>query len=225
MSVITQLIANVFESMEAKKSTFMIHEDEISLSSTAKFFGTLNLTSDIVDAKGSAKYPHIISSIYHLPADLLSRFRTVYLSKPDTESILKMYFVIHGFTLSDELAKTLNSVYALWTQLAIVEIMPSLRLFCSLIADAGDHLDKLKATELALAASDVTNDPEAAKEHEGNLILPADSESGADIITDNESIPLGIILSSPFLTSYVKQYMKHGYILKHIFFSKYFFQI
>ena len=209
MSVITQLIANVFESMKAKKLTFMIHEEEIALSSTAKFFATLNLTSEIVGAKASAKYPHIISSMYHLPADLLSRFRTVCLSKPDTERILKMYLVINGFTLSDELAKTLISVYTIWTKLAIIEAMPSLKMFCSLIANAGDHLDKLKATELAMVASDTISDPDAAEEQEGGLTLPAEAESAADIVADNESTPRGIIFSliSLFIHSFIHSFI------------------
>ena len=181
LSVITQLLANVSESMKAKKSTFLIHDDDIPLCATSKFFATLNLTSEIVDAKVSYRFPLITSSMYHLPADLLSKFRTVCLSKPDTESILKMYLVVHGFNFSHELAKILTNLFLMWTKLAILEVMPSLRVLYSIITDAGDYLNKLKAAD----------DLKESVPKDIFIFVPTRVDYTADETTGNDNDPPG----------------------------------
>ena len=193
MSVISQLIASVFDSIKAKKATFMMREDEITLCSSTKVFATLNIESEIDVRKASAKYPLITSSMYNLPADLLSQFRTVCLSKPDTESILRMYLIIHGFSLFDELARKLVAVYSIWTELTFVGSMPSLRALYSLISDAGDHLDKRKAMRLALLSTDDAEQPGTTQEQEACVNLPAEAESASDIKSSNEIIAPGLL--------------------------------
>ena len=181
LSVITQLLANVFESLKAKKSTFLIHDDDIPLCATSKFFGTLNLTSEFVDTKVSYRFPLITSSIYHLPADLLSKFRTVCLSKPDRESILKMYLVVHGFNFSHELAKILANLFSMWKKLTVMEVMPSLRVLNSIITDAGDYLDKLKAAD----------DLKESVPKDIFVAVPTQEEYTYDETTGNDNEPQG----------------------------------
>ena len=192
MSVITQLITNVFESMKAKKSTFLMHDEEIMLSPSTKFFATMNLTSEIIDGNTSVQYPTIISSLYHLPADLLSKFRTVSLSAPGTENILKMYLIIHGFSFSNELARMVTNIYSIWEKLAMIEMMPSVRFLCSLIADAGDHLDELKAVQMA-ALDEVRSDNRdtVEKERIPSPASPVDEMSATGRALDDEDIDAG----------------------------------
>eukprot|EP00795_Rhopilema_esculentum_P016198 gene16198-7569_t len=149
LSVITQLVARINQSLQAKKSTFTMLDDELSLSCNAKVFACMDLCGEVADNKAPSFFPNITSSLYTVPAGLLAKFRIVCLSTPDIETIVKMHLMVHGFSYNENLAHSLANIYSIWSKLAMVEAAPSVRALCSMVSDAGDHLDQLKALELA----------------------------------------------------------------------------
>ena len=167
MSIVTQLITSVYESLRANKSTFVMFEEEVTLSSHAKIFATLNLKCEFSDANLTGPFPIIKSSLYRLPADLMSKFRPVCLSMPDAKSIIKMQLIVHGFSSADELAVLLARLLSTWRQLAWMETMLSVKVISNIIADASDHLDKFKAQRSAsLGAQDRVSEKIVDKEDE-----------------------------------------------------------
>ena len=149
--MITQLVARINQSLQAKKSTFTMLDDELSLSCNAKVFASMDLCGEVADNKAPCFFLNITSSLYNVPAGLLAKFRIVCLSTPDVETIVKMHLMVHGFSYNENLAHSLANIYCIWSKLAMVEAAPSVRALCSLVSDAGDRLDQLKALEFAEA--------------------------------------------------------------------------
>ena len=147
MSVITQLISNVSESLKAKKTSTLSLDEEIPLSPNSKLFATLELSKCVTEARTLQSFPRIASSLYSLPSELLAQFRPVCISTPDMLCVLKMHLIVCGFTFAEELANELTKIHSSWSSLSMATAAPSLKVLCGMIADAGDHLNKVLSVE------------------------------------------------------------------------------
>lgn len=177
MSVITQLISNVSECLKAKKTSALSLDEEIALSPNSKIFATLELSKCFAEARTFQLFPRIASSLYSLPSELLAQFRPVCLSTPDMLCVLKMHLIVCGFTFAEELANDLANIHSTWSSLSMATAAPSLKVLCSLIADAGDHLNKVLSVESVQKMTDVeigkvVND-DTSSQGSSSLILSA----------------------------------------------------
>ena len=147
MSVVGQLLVSVLESLKAKKSHVYLQDEEVLTNQSVKLFATMQLGNHFHTDPNPKIFPKITSSLFKLPTQLFSKFRTIGLSQPDVGTILKLHLLLHKFTFANELACDLASFFSLWLTLANPGATASIRVMCSVISEAGVHREKLSASD------------------------------------------------------------------------------
>lgn len=109
LSVVTQLVKAVMDSLNANKPSVMIESEEVTLISSAACFGTINST---VTAKEFVKhsfdfFPCMPSTLSELPRGLVERLRAVSFVRPDTRVIAEVCLLANGFTTAAKLSEAI----------------------------------------------------------------------------------------------------------------------
>ena len=154
LSVVSQLISSLSDGIKAKRSTVIVQDDEVPLLPQASIFATLSGENiSHVGIASTDQPPFLASSLYTLPENLLLKFRVVGLSPPDTEMMVKVHFIVHGFSNTDHLSKKLSNLYTLMSQLIFPTIYKTqpmssiMRISKIVISNAGDHVEQLNGEE------------------------------------------------------------------------------
>lgn len=102
-----QLIQSVMDSLKAKKSSVIIGNEDVALTSSAACFATITSSSSINDplSRSFDYFTSIPSDLAELPRELLQRLRAVSFTRPDKLIMCEVCLMANGFTTASRLSK------------------------------------------------------------------------------------------------------------------------